>query len=812
MYQYQTKFKQVIRSFEEMEKFEKENILFNLIKNILDNLDTRRWTVNAGVHLPFIKRTVSTICKGLNEQKDFLLCTDYDVDWMLSGLELYSMISLLNAAFNKNSKCYLRPSTRDEWYGLTHQFFESKEYDNIWYVMTTDLWISVEFPKEFISKKEKIIVFDHHTPITNIYLSIKEFKERWLAKHPDFVISKKSFSSQGEQMDFLETLKEFMSEDPCFNEKFVRTFIANNYTLNSYSDYYKYYVDFLEEYRTKTSAFDEWANGVEFKLNKELWETVARMWMSEIWQSSAWELASSILELLIDKLVATNYLSKKAKKLIDLHTVYWGITAISDVTKLESCNNLWFVLKSKHLMKELRILYNKHKEKKWAMKLALCDYLGINNVNSLFWNHFPSISDNQINHMKDYLNQLSNFFEWLMQFEFTTTGIWFSIAPTINAYGRMSIPHFFFTRILTWEDAIKGCKSYNSFRKEIQKKVQEVVMNDIEDNPNIPIAVWGCIESDFGKFWKEYDEETVHKAYQNIKKFFNTKFPQYFIWDTTDLSESQILQEEEKMLINKEWVIWLVANKIQNILLKPAIVWVYQDVSKNSLKGSWRSALSLFDLKASTFQSVNSIWGHKEAFGISINNKKLFIEEFEKALEGKNIEELYTVYSDALFVLKDDVNYLNAIKKLLVIWEWFFKTLSIDLHDFKDWNIEAIKFMGETKQTIKIILQKDNKKIELVNFDYKPLFKRLGLPLPKWWQETEIVSTWKTEEQLQEDLNKVDKYAWNHFKNEERIKKEMENFKEALTTTIQPFSSLTNGYLIEWDQSQSKYTYSLIIN
>jgi hypothetical protein len=47
------------------------------------------------------------------------------------------------------------------------------------------------------------------------------------------------------------------------------------------------------------------------------------------------------------------------------------------------------------------------------------------------------------------------------------------------------------------------------------------------------------------------------------------------------------------------------------------------------------------------------------------------------------------------------------------------------LHDFKDWNIEAIKFMGETKQTIKIILQKDNKKIELVNFDYKPLFKRL---------------------------------------------------------------------------------------
>jgi hypothetical protein len=80
MYQYKTKFKQVIRSFEEMEKFEKENILFNLIKNILDNLDTRRWTVNAGVHLPFIKRTVSTICKGLNEQKDFLLCTDYDVD------------------------------------------------------------------------------------------------------------------------------------------------------------------------------------------------------------------------------------------------------------------------------------------------------------------------------------------------------------------------------------------------------------------------------------------------------------------------------------------------------------------------------------------------------------------------------------------------------------------------------------------------------------------------------------------------------------------------------------------------------------
>jgi hypothetical protein len=58
-------------------------------------------------------------------------------------------------------------------------------------------------------------------------------------------------------MDFLETLKEFMSEDPCFNEKFVRTFIANNYTLNSYSDYYKYYIDFLEEYRTKTSAFDE---------------------------------------------------------------------------------------------------------------------------------------------------------------------------------------------------------------------------------------------------------------------------------------------------------------------------------------------------------------------------------------------------------------------------------------------------------------------------------------------------------------------------------------------------------------------------
>ena len=43
----------------------------------------------------------------------------------------------------------------------------------------------------FISSKKKIIIFDHHTPLSSIWFSIKEFKHFYLEKYPNANLTNK---------------------------------------------------------------------------------------------------------------------------------------------------------------------------------------------------------------------------------------------------------------------------------------------------------------------------------------------------------------------------------------------------------------------------------------------------------------------------------------------------------------------------------------------------------------------------------------------------------------------------------------------
>lgn len=818
-----------IKSAKELEDFLSKNEIIQKVEYIKKHL-TDNYSVSADKHLPYFWRSYFNILNWLTENKTFLILPDYDADGVNSWFLYYHLLTLLKGITNSHSKILLKPTARDEWYGISQKFFDSDLHKQVDYVLTTDIWIAVNFPTDFILTKEKVIVFDHHLPYTNIWLNLKEFNEYFMSKYPNFDNHKKAFEGE-EKKQFENCLKEFLKDKPELSQGFVTRFITNNFVLNYYPDYYCFYDEIVEQSRKKdweNTAYDVWKSPV---LSKEENAKIIQKDYDKIFYSSAWQLATCVCVAIIENLINSNILKPSAKKLLNYYYIPGCVTSISDVTDLSSVNNLYSFMIGGIVMKTLREKYNlllkqtaysKHIALKDAEDLIGKDVLETLLLETLWIKHsFSELMMQEANdHQKDMLDkaflQIINYLSWILEFntELGKTSLGFNICPSINAFWRVSITHWLFLRWLKWEVAYKSKYglSFNELRKSMQNTIEDKVMDDLEQTKNYlnPICIGGYVQDDL-------DEESLKYAYNALKGFYTRHYPDLFL-DYTEVEEDAEKMQwfEESLLANNEWVVWIVASRIMEMIKKPVIVWKYFSSEKNGIKGSWRSIYSLFDLWVNTFKSVLNAWGHDAAFWIKIWDIKLFNEEIEKVLEKKSKEEIQNLYSINIPVhlqFWDDLRTLEAYKKFFKDYDNLI-ACNADFKWFKDFtlNAEDIVFFWKTWKYLKITLRKWEKEITFLSWNYKALFNRLWVPFLKTYDTAK-----ELRDELIEKINRwevsLTKAVWvkGEIKVQAGQEKEIELLRKVLLESDSSISNIEDGYWFDWKQSIHSYSYVFFI-
>lgn len=808
-YQYKT----TISSAEELKNFEDNHELCQKFKHINTNLSSK-FTVSASKHLPFFWRSYFHILKGLSENKNFLIIPDYDPDGINSWFLYYHLLTLLKTIYKSKSKILIKPTARDEWYGLSEKFFNSDIHYQTDYIITTDIWIAVKFPSTFIWGKEKIIIFDHHLPFTNIWFSIKEFHDYFLAMYPNFDVHKKSFTPS-EKKDFDKAFETFKENKPALCNKFATTFISNNFVINYFKDYYYKYDDLLETLRDKENKDfqDLWKEPIETKFKNEIMEKDK----AKIFYSSAWELATAICESVILNLIEAKILNEKAKKLINFYYVPWSITSISDVTDLTSVNNLYFFLiwwvivrnLQNNLSQELKKLAYSRKieitkisdeEKFNVLKDIIKSKIGIKeNLSELLWDEFvPDITPQQKSEFDKALWQIVNYFSYILWFNssMSYTDLGFLICPSMNAYWRVSVTHGLFLRLLTWEiPYTANWISFNEVRKKLQQDIEELVVDDIERKQSYknPICIWGYYHSNL-------DEDKIHHSYDALKGFYTKTYPDIFLdYSKVKAKKEDVIEHEKILLESSEWVVWIVASKIVEMFNKPAVVWKYSSSDENSIKGSGRSFFSLFDLWVSSFKSVGNVWWHDAAFGIQIKDIELFNKEITEAINNltlSKIQKLYTIQIPLYINLKDNLKDILAFQKFFKDYDNIINA-NFSFSNFKDFELKphGVTFMGKGGKSIKIVLQKWDKKITFISWNWKALFNKLEVPYLNFEVDKENkTSTW-----------------WDKFLLVWEQTDILEQLQYKLISTDLSVSSITDSFGYQGNQETYNYDFSFNI-
>ncbi len=164
-----------IHSVDDIKNIVKQEPIIQLYKSIKKN-DEYQFAPKEV--LPDYDRTTKRLVEEIKKGKDFLILTDYDADGVMSGYIHYMWLQHLIQKYNSTSQVRFKPTNRYEWYGISHEFFESdvlKKYDNI---LTTDIGISVPFPAHVI-KEKNIFIFDHHLPVDSEILLCQEVREKY---------------------------------------------------------------------------------------------------------------------------------------------------------------------------------------------------------------------------------------------------------------------------------------------------------------------------------------------------------------------------------------------------------------------------------------------------------------------------------------------------------------------------------------------------------------------------------------------------------------------------------------------------------
>lgn len=703
----QTLYTNVVNSSDDMGYFVNHNPLMLQSIKISNDNSKERFTVEAKKHLPFIKKSFESIVNGIKNNESFLILPDYDADGTVSGFLYYNLLSLLKEVYHSKSLIRIKPTARDEGYGISQKFFESTLHNNVDNIITTDIGISVEFPMSFISSKKKIIIFDHHTPLSSIWFSIKEFKHFYLEKHPNANLTNKTI----EDLELLKSeLTEFFKNYPTFSQEFRDKFIMNNYVLNHYPNYY----DFFEQAQIQDKSKDSLS--IQWNYDK-------------IFYSSAWELAVSVYEYALDYLISNNLLKGNFKDLIHYIGIGWAITAISDVTDLSSCNNMYFFL---HWQKVVRHLQKELSKK--DLEPTKDSVLGI------------ILKTLKIEEFKDWypqwLEQIGYFLSWVLSFKgkFSHSDLGFSICPSINAYGRVSLMHSLYLEWIIWYGGVPRTNkiSFNETRKQLQASIAKQVLKDIKENKRYayPVVIGGVKE--------QVSDGDIEQAYWDLKSYFASHYSDVFldyVW--RNIRIDQVEEIETNIMKNHEWVFGIIASKVAEMYKKPTFVWKY--CNETQFKGSWRSIFSLFDLGCSTFQSVSNIWWHAAAFGISLNNVNSFLEEITNKMNTLTDEEkqkLYTIKMDVLINIKPNVKDILTFERFFSKFNGFVKS-DANFKAFENYKLENLQFLWKEWATVKLLLKDWDNEITFMIWDYLGFCEKYWLEIPK----IDVEGDWEKEKQ-----------------------------------------------------------------
>lgn len=625
-------------------------------------------------YLHCIDESFDILFQWLKNWKNILILPDYDSDWINSCFMYYNFLTLLKEVTHSTSQIKIKTTCRDEWYWISKEFFDSTIHNDFDIIVTTDIWISVQFPLDFILKKQ-IIIFDHHLPLTNILFSIQEVHQYIKWKYQNFDFIKKTFDSQEEKAEIISEclsflLKRLWKEYTQHNiqetlENLQQHFFVNNYVLNYYDDYFSWFnkeknlitLEHREAFKEKNTKVKD-----EYDIH---------------FYSSAWELAMTVVSYYLEKLIWMWLITDDFLKFKNIYLIWWCITAITDVTDLTSKNNQAFLLAWSEIFNIIRKEYNFVKYKQFTTdfdriayvlwKLFFKDKKTIENEEDLY-TYFCEWKDKEW--IKKYLRQILSFLKFYLRFDkdLSKTAIWFTIWPYLNSFWRMITTHSLLEQLLEWK--MMNTK-INEVRKALQQEITNEVFEDIiKNNWNHNIIVWWTVYNE-----NDISEEKLKHYYRLLKRFYS-EWSSLFI----DYQDEQILEDEEWLtkesiedrMFNKWWIVWIVASKIQETYQKPTIVWVYSNNEKESLHWSWRSHISLFELWVKTFESVKDSWWHDWAFWITISNVELFKKEFDQALlrlPQEKIKELFTINYDMLIEVKTFEEYKQICEELKK-FEW----------------------------------------------------------------------------------------------------------------------------------------------
>lgn len=659
-YKYSDKPLQIINSYEDFQKLFETNRFLKNFKELKSSNEIRYF--HNAKYLHYIEEAFNVIFNWIKNNESFLIIPDYDSDWLNSWYIYYNFLTLLKWLLNSNSVIKIKATWRDEWYWISERFFNSHIYDNFQNIITTDLWISVQFPFEFIKNKQ-VLIFDHHLPMTNILFSIKEIHEYIEMIKPWYNFNKRNFDSLEENKEVIwlciKRLNELfwwtINKDK-LNE-FTKHLIVNNFVINYYWNYYSWFNKDKDEISKQNK---------ERMLNDDLLKDEYDIHF----ESSAWELASCVVWYYLEKLRDMWYINDLFLKLKNIYLIWWCVTAISDVTNLESKNNLLFYILWSRIFNLLRKFYNvvhsnesEIKTNKDKISYSLWKVLFQDNKLSVWhlrWllkqNIKVEYNDKIIN---EYIDQLLNYLNFYLSFnkDFDKTSLWFAIWPYVNSYWRLITPHWLFEQMILW---VERNEKLNIRRKELEAEYTKYVIEQLkEDKYNVKV------------FWIKQDRN-FDDEYNILRKRYNDKNTLFV--DYTDCKESnKSIVELEDEIYNIWWINWLIASKVQNYYRKPAIIWNYDDMW--NIWCSWRTSFSFIDYWVWLFKSVNSIWWHKKAFWININNIDLFRKEYEELLErlwDKQVQQLYC--KDYQFLIEvDNFDDYQKIQKELDELKWLFE-------------------------------------------------------------------------------------------------------------------------------------------
>ncbi|MBR3512061.1 MAG: single-stranded-DNA-specific exonuclease RecJ [Clostridia bacterium] len=251
--------------------------------------------------------------------------------------------------------------------------------------------------------------------------------------------------------------------------------------------------------------------------------------------------------------------------------------------------------------------------------------------------------------------------------EINSNTVSFGIAPRINACGRMgfeddAVKLFLTDDILEAEKLTKKLNEYNKQRQEIEKRILDEAILQIEKNH---------------------------------------------------------LEKNRAIIVGSEdWhhgVIGIVSSKITDMYFKPSILICFEGDIGN---GSGRSipGFDLHDALCKLSPYLEKYGGHEMAVGLTLKKSKFkkFKEEFEKIAEEAKIEDIVSeIVVDKEITLKDiTIENVNEIKKL----EPFGEANKMPVFVYKNLKIDSIRALSEGKH-LKLTLKDGNSIINAIGFN-----------------------------------------------------------------------------------------------